>query len=111
MTPKNTISNSPCKKPPPDDQPDMTDLAFLLTSLDKEEQIARLRELRALVAVYCGWDHPAKRAFDAAVQSPDPVRGPSDELCSAALAEISKLPALTRRRLLSSYGALNTKDF
>src|SRR5215469_7680239 len=67
----------------------MTDLSFLFVGMDEAERLARLRELRALVAVYCGWDHPAKLAFDAAAQ------GTSDELGAAALAEVAKLPSLT----------------
>jgi len=83
----------------------MTDLSFLFVGMDEAERLTRLRELRALVAVYCGWDHPAKLPFDAAVQ------GTAEELQIAAIAEVAKLPSLTRRRLLSSYGALNTKGF
>lgn len=76
----------------------MSDLSFLFDGGDQHERVARIRELRSLVAVYCGWDAPAKRALDEAVLS-----GASIE---PALAEIDKLPALLRRRLLSSYGAL-----
>jgi hypothetical protein len=73
-------------------------LCFLLDGIDEAEQIARLRELRVLVAVYCGWDHPAKAALDQAISS-----NGSYEI---ALEAIDQLPALRRRRLLASYGAL-----
>jgi len=41
--------------------------------------------LRVLVAVYAGWDHPAKLAFDQV------LAGGS---CATALDELDKLPAL-----------------
>jgi hypothetical protein len=73
-------------------------LDFLLEGADAMERQARLREIRALVAVYSGWDHPAKRIIDQA------LRGEASE--AEALAEVDRLPARTRRRLLASYGAL-----
>ena len=45
----------------------MTNLDFLFERVDDVELRARLRVLHALVALYCGWEHPAKLAFDAVV--------------------------------------------
>jgi hypothetical protein len=39
----------------------MSSLDFLLTGCSEPEQVTRLRELRALVAVYCGDRLPALR--------------------------------------------------
>jgi hypothetical protein len=75
----------------------MSELGFLFDGLDAGERLTRLREMRALVAVYCGWNHPAKLALDQAV---------SGGSLAVALAEIDRLPTGRRRRLLSSYGAL-----
>jgi hypothetical protein len=38
-------------------------LAFLISDLSESERVARLRELRVLVMVYCGADHPATTAL------------------------------------------------
>jgi len=67
------------------------------------ERYARLRVLHTLVALYCGWDHPAKLALDAVVFDNATV--------TEALMQIARLPALTRRRVLSSYGALTIKEW
>jgi hypothetical protein len=83
----------------------VSDLGFLLAGCDGPERIARLRELRVLVSLYCGWDHPTKLAFDQAVAEPA-----SMALAETALTMIDCLPALIRRRLLSSYGALMTAE-
>jgi hypothetical protein len=76
----------------------MSDLTFLFDRLEASEREGRLRELRVLVAVYCGWDSPAKTALDQV------LIGEVD--LNIALAEIDKMPTLRRRRLLSSFGAL-----
>jgi hypothetical protein len=81
----------------------MTDLDFLFNDLDPVERAARLRTLQALVAVYCGFDHPAKRALDAVVFDGAAV--------TEALTVVNRLPSLVRRRLLSSYGALTMKGW
>jgi dihydroneopterin aldolase len=83
--------NAPEKRP-------LTALGFLFDGIDEVERRARLRELRVLVAVYCGWDHPAKAALDQAISS-----NASYEI---ALEAIDQLPALRRRRLLATYAAL-----
>jgi len=76
----------------------LSELDFLFPErLDAVERNIRLRELRVLIAVYCGWDSPAKQAIDRALSGESEI---------AALEEIGKLPALRRRRLLASYGAL-----
>lgn len=76
----------------------MADLGFLLFGCSPAEQAARLRELRALALVYLGPAHPATIALAAAIANPS-----AEE---EALAQIDTLPALRRRRLLGSYGAL-----
>jgi hypothetical protein len=81
----------------------VTDLDFLFEGIDEGERCARLRVLHALVAVYCGWDHPVKLARDAVVFD---GAAPTE-----ALALVARLPGLTRRRLLSSYGALTLKGW
>jgi hypothetical protein len=74
----------------------MTGLAFLLDARDETERLVRLRELRVVLALYCGWNSPAKLAADRA-------------LCSCAydavLEEIDRLPNRLRRRVLASFGA------
>jgi hypothetical protein len=81
----------------------MTDFDFLLEGVDASERCARLRVLHALVALYCGWDHPAKLALDAVI-----FDGASP---TNALMLVARLPGLLRRRLLSSYGALTMKGW
>jgi hypothetical protein len=73
-------------------------LAFLLDGVPEAERIARCRELRALALVYCGLAHPATEALGAAIGDP--------AMIGRALAELDAIPALRRRRLLASYGAL-----
>jgi hypothetical protein len=72
-------------------------LAFLIDT-PEPERAARLRELRALAVVLLGPAHPATRSLAAAVTDPDAA--------PAALAEIDRLSALPRRRLLATFGAL-----
>jgi hypothetical protein len=76
----------------------MSDLGFLLDGCSETERTARLRELRVLVAVFCGWDHPAKTALDEVLVFGEPHQ--------TAFEAIDRLPARLRRRLLASYGAL-----
>ena len=73
-------------------------LAFLLDGICEAERMARCRELRALALVYCGLAHPATEALGAAITDP--------AMTGRALIAIDAIPALRRRRLLASYGAL-----
>jgi hypothetical protein len=68
--------------------------------VDPAERLADLRALRALTFTLCGPRHPLIRALHAA------ETGDADTL-AAALREIDALPALPRRRLLSSFAALS----
>jgi hypothetical protein len=70
---------------------------FLVDDCDDAERTARLRELRVLCALYAGWNSAAKLACD------DALIGGS---ITDVLAEIDRLPARTRRRVLASFGAL-----
>jgi hypothetical protein len=76
-------------------------LAFLLSDCSDTERAARCRELRALALVYCGSAHPATTALGAAISDPAAT--------DRALTVLDALPALRRRRLLASYGALMTR--
>jgi hypothetical protein len=73
-------------------------LGFLIAGTGDDERAARLRELRALALVYCGRRHPLTSALSAAIGDP--------AVTEAALAQLDGLPALRRRRLLASFGAL-----
>jgi hypothetical protein len=73
-------------------------LAFLLDGVPEAERTARCRELRALSLVYLGLRHPVTTALAAAVRDPAAT--------DRALTVLAALPALRRRRLLASYGAL-----
>jgi hypothetical protein len=73
-------------------------LAFLLDGVPEAERMARCRELRALSLVYLGLHHPVTIALAAAVTDPAAT--------DRALTVLDALPALRRRRLLASYGAL-----
>jgi hypothetical protein len=75
-------------------------LAFLLDGVPEAERTARCRELRALSLVYLGPHHPVTMALAAAVTDPTAT--------DRALTVLDALPALRRRRLLASYGALMT---
>jgi hypothetical protein len=72
-------------------------LAFLLDGASDVEVIARLREMRVVVALLAGWDSEAKRAIDTA------LAGGS---AAVAIEAIDRLPALRRRRVLAVIGAL-----
>ena len=75
----------------------MPPLGFLLATTEPE-RAARLRELRALAFVLAGASHAATLALSAAVADP--------ALADDALAELNRMPALTKRRLLAIYGAI-----
>jgi hypothetical protein len=72
-------------------------LGFLFADASDVERIARLREMRVVVALLCGWGSPAKLAFYQAL---------SGGSCAAALDELDRLPALKRRKVLACYAAL-----
>lgn len=76
-----------------------TDLHFLIDAAEPE-RAARLRELRALALVYCGPAHPRAKAMAAAVRNTDSAAA------DAAFAELERLPALSRRRLLATFSTL-----
>jgi hypothetical protein len=61
--------------------------AFLIVGTGAEA--ARLRELRALSLVFCGFDHSAMQALHRVVADPT--------TSGEALAAIDRLPALQRR--------------
>lgn len=63
------------------------------------ERLARVREMRALASLICGYDHPLVTALHAA----------QDDLDAAARAQLlfDNLPALRLRRLLASYAELH----
>ena len=79
-------------------RPKHADLGFLLDNCDEAERAARVRELRALAAIYCGWDSAVKHTLDRTVTNPETV--------AEALQEVDRVPALRRRKLLASFGAL-----
>ena len=63
------------------------------------ERKARWRSMAALAMVFAGGAHPLMRACIDAEQDP--------RAADAAWLALSSLPALTKRRLLSAYAALN----
>ena len=73
------------------------DLHFLIVAAEPE-RAARLRELRAPAFVIAGPGHPAAVALAAAVADP--------ALTDDALAAVACMPALPKRRLLATFGAL-----
>ena len=76
------------------------DLRFLIDagSAERAARLRELRELRALATLLLGCSHPATRALAAAVRDPTATE--------AALAAIGALPALPKRHLLATFGAL-----
>jgi hypothetical protein len=74
-------------------------LDFLMADIPEPERAARMCEMRALAAVYCGSRHPVTEALRAAIADPGAT--------GQALRQLDGLPALRRRRLLSAYGALH----
>ena len=66
--------------------------------IGEAERAARFRELRALATVYVGPRLPLTVALRSAALDVAPA--------SLALDELGAIPPLTRRRLLSTYGAL-----
>jgi hypothetical protein len=75
-----------------------SDFGFLLQGVSEGERVARCRELRALALVHVGASHPLTVALGEAVADPD-----ANE---RALAELGRLPAPRRRKLLAAYMAL-----
>ncbi len=71
-----------------------------LPGLAEVERGARWRSFAALALVYVGSAHPLTRACAAA------ERDPAADAAAAAWEALSALPALTRRRLLSTYWAV-----
>lgn len=67
-------------------------------AISHAERVARLRGLRAIVGLYCGRMHPLVKALWLA-ETGDMVD------LEGALLELDRLPALQRRRVLSSYAA------
>ena len=66
--------------------------------LAETERVAELRSIAALLAIYCGSSSPAVAALREAE---------TDTTASAAaLAAVNALPTLTRRRMLSTFGAI-----
>ena len=72
-------------------------LTFLISN-DPLQQRVVLSELRVIVALYCGWHSPVKRALDKAIDDP--------MLVDDAVAAIAALPSRPRRQVLASLGAL-----
>jgi hypothetical protein len=68
-------------------------------SLQHAERVAQLRSLAALVATHFGSDHPCVVALRRAESDPGAL--------SSAQAMFERLPALTKRKLLSTYRSLN----
>jgi hypothetical protein len=66
--------------------------------IDPAERVAATRELRALALLLFGPDHPITLALAAAITDPAAL--------DRAAAELYRLPALSRRRLLATYAAL-----
>jgi hypothetical protein len=62
------------------------------------ERIAELRSLAALCAVFCGSSHPLVAALRQAEAD--------DAAAAQALELLNHIPSLTRRRLLSTFGAI-----
>jgi hypothetical protein len=67
--------------------------------LTTSERLARWRGLRALALVYVGGAHPLVSTLRAAERD--------RKAAALALEQLDALPALRRRRLLASYGALD----
>jgi hypothetical protein len=73
-------------------------LVFLIADASEAERQARFRELRALALVYFGREHPLMAVLGEAITDP----GATEH----ALGLLDAAPALTRRRLLATYGVL-----
>ncbi|HJU20602.1 MAG TPA: hypothetical protein VJ770_29485 [Stellaceae bacterium] len=69
-----------------------------IPGIDPAERMAATRELRVLSHLLCGPGHPLTAALAAAVTDPAAL--------DRAVAELYRLPALTRRRLLATAAAL-----
>jgi hypothetical protein len=73
-------------------------LAFLLAGASESERLTRMRELRVLIRLVCGPDHPVTIIFDFA------IKGKIDT--DRALSAPDLLPARQRRDILCTFGAL-----
>jgi hypothetical protein len=60
--------------------------------------------MRTLSSIICGHHHPLTSALSRADMARDDALGLFTEALAEAAQEMERLPALTRRRLLSSYG-------
>jgi hypothetical protein len=78
-------------------------LGFLIADAGEVEREARFRELRALSLLYFGREHPISAALGEAIADPGATE--------RALGLLDAAPALTRRRLLASYGTLMPGSF
>ncbi len=67
--------------------------------------------LYALSSVICGPYHPLTSALSRADMAPDDALGLFTEALAEAAQELERLPALTRRRLLSSYQGSSQRRF
>jgi hypothetical protein len=68
--------------------------------LDPAEKLARLRSMRTLVMIFVGSSHPLARALAAAETDP------TDASTETAWRALEAMPALKRRHILASLGAL-----
>jgi len=71
-------------------------LAFILDA-EPPEISSRLRELRVITAMRCGWQSGVKLAFDEAIADPSKAKD--------AIARLDALPPLLRRHVLADFGA------
>jgi hypothetical protein len=82
----------------PNDSVGTPRLAFLIADGSESERQARFRELRALALVYFGGSHAITVALGEAIADPGATE--------RALGLLDAAPALRRRRILASFGAL-----
>jgi len=69
------------------------------------ERLCSTVALRLLASIILGRPHPLVRALRCAEDAGDDAMGARAEALAEAAQELERLPALTRRRLLCSYGA------
>jgi hypothetical protein len=68
--------------------------------IDSAERLARFRVLAALAAVFCRCNHPLVDELRQVERD--------GEAAARAFTMLERLPALTRRRLLSTYSAVHS---